>query len=547
MTITQRLFSTFTLLVMALCTLSVVSLTIISGFQSRFEYVQNNSIPSIKDLNKSLSAANNLGLSLYKYQSVTDDTQHPAIELKINAVLDDLKKSADNYMANDISNDEDRGMTEQIYHDIDAIRASLPDFLSAARAHNNSLSNSLLQGDAGIGKNGRKLTDDLNKQIEFNVNIGDNLKLINESIYKKTIWTMSIAIAFIIIILSFFTIKTILNIRKSLSSMERTMIAASETLDLTCLADESRADEVGKTAAAFNKLLAKFSETLSAVHSSSLSVSAGSSQIAAGNEDLSSRTEEQAASLEQTSASMATLSDAVKTNSSSASRASDLADNANKLSAENGRSVKEMLLTMEDIRTSSGKISEITGLIEGISFQTNILALNAAVEAARAGEHGRGFAVVASEVRNLAQRSSSAAKEIKELIVASVQHVESGTLQAANVGENTEKVTSSINQVATIVNEIATSAAEQSRGIEQVHLAMGQMDEVTQQNAALVEEASSASRSLQGQAETLSALVSAFKLSSESGSKKSDRFVKQPVTRLQPQEAVSAAGNWESF
>lgn len=325
------------------------------------------------------------------------------------------------------------------------------------------------------------------------------------------------------------------------------MIAASETLDLTCLADESRADEVGKTAAAFNKLLAKFSETLSAVHSSSLSVSAGSSQIAAGNEDLSSRTEEQAASLEQTSASMATLSDAVKTNSSSASRASDLADNANKLSAENGRSVKEMLLTMEDIRTSSGKISEITGLIEGISFQTNILALNAAVEAARAGEHGRGFAVVASEVRNLAQRSSSAAKEIKELIVASVQHVESGTLQAANVGENTEKVTSSINQVATIVNEIATSAAEQSRGIEQVHLAMGQMDEVTQQNAALVEEASSASRSLQGQAETLSALVSAFKLSSESGSKKSDRFVKQPVTRLQPQEAVSAAGNWESF
>ncbi|RRZ95666.1 methyl-accepting chemotaxis protein [Erwinia sp. 198] len=548
MNITQRLFLTFTLLAVALCTLAAVSFSIISGFQSRFEYVQNNAIPSIKDLNKSISAASGLGLALYKHQALNDDTKLPAAERHIDDTLDELKKLTDYYMANDISNAEDRSMTEQIYRDIDAVRADLPAFLNASRAQNESVTLALLQGESGIGAAGRKLASDLNKQIELNIQIGNELKKINKEIYSKTLWMMSTAVLLVIVLLSFFAVKTILNIRRSLLNIEGTMLEVSNTLDLTRHADDSRADEIGKTASAFNKLLTKFSETLTAVNSASLSVSSGSSQIAAGNEDLSSRTEQQAASLEETSSSMAALSETVKNNSFSASEASTLADSANRLSAENGQSVKNMLDTMEDIRTSSGKISEITGLIEGISFQTNILALNAAVEAARAGEHGRGFAVVASEVRNLAQRSSSAAKEIKDLINASVMHVESGAQQAASVGENSAKVTSSINQVATIVNEIATSAAEQSRGIEQVHLAIGQMDEVTQQNAALVEEASSASRSLQDQAETLSQLVSAFKLTSDTPTyKKTETFVKPSVSRTPAKAAAVSAGDWESF
>lgn len=547
MNITQRLFLTFTLLALALCTLAGVSLSVISGFQSRFEYVQNNAIPSIKDLNKSISASSGLGLALYKHQAVTDEAQLPAAELHINATLDELKKLTDYYMANDISSDEDRSMTEQIYRDIEAVRGTLPAFLAASRAHNNNVTIALLQGDSGIGAAGRKLASDLAKQIDLNIRIGNDLKQTNREIYSKTIWLMSTAVILVIALLSFFAVKTIMNIRRSLLNIESTMMEVSDSLDLTRHADDSHHDEIGKTALAFNKLLAKFSETLSSVNSASLSVSSGSSQIAAGNEDLSSRTEEQAASLEQTSSSMAALSETVKNNSFSATEASTLADSANKLSAENGKSVKNMLETMEDIRTSSGKISEITALIEGISFQTNILALNAAVEAARAGEHGRGFAVVASEVRNLAQRSSSAAKEIKELINASVLHVESGASQAANVGENTAKVTSSINQVATIVNEIATSAAEQSRGIEQVHLAIGQMDEVTQQNAALVEEASSASRSLQDQAETLSRLVSAFRLSSQMPVQKRAEHVIKPAARAPVKAAAVSAGDWESF
>jgi len=334
--------------------------------------------------------------------------------------------------------------------------------------------------------------------------------------------------------------------------MTNTMTDVSNNLDLTLVAPVLRNDEIGQTASAFNNLLIKVSATLLSVNHAAQSVSTGSTQIAAGNEDLSSRTEQQAASLEQTSASMATLSDTVRQNADGAVQASELANNANDLSQRNGSAVSQMLETMLEIRGSSSKISEITGLIEGIAFQTNILALNAAVEAARAGEHGRGFAVVASEVRNLAQRSSTAAREINELISVSVAQVEQGLEQATHVGNNTENVSNAIQQVADLVNEIAAATSEQSKGIEQVHLAIGQMDEVTQQNASLVEEASSASKSLQEQAETLSRLVSTFILN-ESTSQVGVAVNAQKARTLQLQKntpliapEVSKA-NWESF
>lgn len=249
---------------------------------------------------------------------------------------------------------------------------------------------------------------------------------------------------------------------------------------------------------------------------------------------------------------MATLSDTVRQNAEGAVQASELANNANHLSRQNGSAVSEMLETMSDIRGSSARISEITGLIEGIAFQTNILALNAAVEAARAGEHGRGFAVVASEVRNLAQRSSSAAREIKELISVSVSQVEQGVMQATHVGGNTENVSNAIRQVADLVNEIAAATSEQSKGIEQVHQAIGQMDEVTQQNASLVEEASSASKSLQEQAVTLSQLVATFTLHERTPQAAvavnvpSGRTPRLPNSRLATATGVSDV-NWEKF
>ncbi len=512
MTITQRLLLAFTLLALSLFSIVAVSLTVISGFQSRFEYVQEHAIPSIKDLNQLLSNTNQVAIELYRHQTSSLRENKDIAGKALNALVDKLKTQTAHYEANNISSAEDREMIRQAIVNVEAIRSTLPAFLAASNRNDNLASLAEMKGENGVGAPTRNLEAGFKKQIDLNIHIGDKLRMVNKKIYAETFWMMTTASIGIILVLGYFSVRVIVGIKHSLNRLQNTMAEISNNLDLTRLVPVLRNDEIGQTASAFNNLLNKVSATLISVNHSAQSVSTGSTQIAAGNEDLSSRTEQQAASLEQTSASMAALSETVRQNAKGAVQASGLANNANQLSSQNGEAVRRMLVTMSDIRGSSAKISEITGLIEGVAFQTNILALNAAVEAARAGEHGRGFAVVASEVRNLAQRSSSAAREIKDLISLSVSQVEQGLEQATQVGGNTENVSSAIQQVADLVNEIAAATSEQSAGIEQVHLAIGQMDEVTQQNASLVEEASTASRSLQEQAENLSGLVSSFTL-----------------------------------
>jgi methyl-accepting chemotaxis protein len=248
------------------------------------------------------------------------------------------------------------------------------------------------------------------------------------------------------------------------------------------------------------------------VRSATDTIASASEQIVAGNLDLSSRTEQQAGSLEETAASMEELTSTVKQNSDSAHQANELAVNASTIAQEGGMVVSQVVDTMGSINESAKKIVDIIGVIDGIAFQTNILALNAAVEAARAGEQGRGFAVVASEVRNLAQRSASAAKEIKELIGNSVEQVEIGSKLVSQAGTTMESVVVSVRRVTDIMAEITSAGKEQSAGIEQVNEAIAQMDAVTQQNASLVEEATAASQSMQEQAAGLAQLVSVFKL-----------------------------------
>jgi len=248
------------------------------------------------------------------------------------------------------------------------------------------------------------------------------------------------------------------------------------------------------------------------VHESSSSIDNAAQEIAQGNMDLSNRTENQSANLEETASSMEELTSTVKQNSENAREASKLADSASDVAIHGGEVVRNVVTTMESIKASSSKIVDIIGVIDGIAFQTNILALNAAVEAARAGEQGRGFAVVAAEVRKLAQRSAAAAREIKELIQNSVDSVQSGAVLVDDAGRTMDEIVASVKRVTDIMSEIAQASLEQAQGIEQVNTSIIEMESVTQQNAALVEEAAAAAQSMQDQSRLLVEKVGSFRL-----------------------------------
>jgi methyl-accepting chemotaxis protein-2 (aspartate sensor receptor) len=282
--------------------------------------------------------------------------------------------------------------------------------------------------------------------------------------------------------------------------------------DLTVRVDVTSTNEIGTLMAAVKRMQESLTRTVSAVRRGVDEINVGSREISAGNTDLSSRTEEQAASLEETAASMEQLASTVKQNADNARQANQLAASASDVAERGGSAVSEVVNTMQEISASSRKISEIVSVIDGIAFQTNILALNAAVEAARAGEQGKGFAVVAGEVRSLAQRSAQAAKEIKGLIEDSVSKVGAGSQQVERAGATMQEIVASVKRVTDIMGEISAASEEQSSGIDQVNRAVSQMDEVTQQNAALVEEAAAAAGSLQEQAERLAEAVAVFKV-----------------------------------
>jgi methyl-accepting chemotaxis protein len=271
-------------------------------------------------------------------------------------------------------------------------------------------------------------------------------------------------------------------------------------------------DEVSWLNSELNSMRKKLREMVLAVRGSSDSVNGSASELAIGNSDLSERTESQAAALQQASSSMAQLAAALRANSGLATEASALVQQANDVAAEGGRLMHDVVERMGDINASAQRIAEIIQVIDGIAFQTNILALNAAVEAARAGDHGRGFAVVASEVRSLAQRSGTAAREIKELINDSVGKVTSGSSLVDEAGRNMTAIVAGVSQVSGLVSQMAGAERSQSEGISQVHEVIAQMDDMTQRNAALVEQASAASQSLKQQSGSLTAAVGVFEL-----------------------------------
>ncbi|MDV7021388.1 methyl-accepting chemotaxis protein II [Atlantibacter subterranea] len=371
--------------------------------------------------------------------------------------------------------------------------------------------------------------------------------------YRLALWqlgALGIALLVVMVLVWFGIRNALLNPLSQVISHIRKIASG----DLTPKLAIAGRNEITALAASVQHMQQELIDTVTSVREGSDAIYTGTSEIAAGNNDLSSRTEQQAASLEETAASMEQLTATVKQNAENARQASLLAQSASETAGRGGKVVDGVVNTMHDIAASSKKIADITSVIDGIAFQTNILALNAAVEAARAGEQGRGFAVVAGEVRNLASRSAQAAKEIKSLIEDSVARVDTGSVLVESAGDTMQDIVNAVTRVTDIMGEIASASDEQSRGIDQVALAVSEMDRVTQQNASLVEQSAAAAVALEEQASLLTQAVSAFRLHTQPTTHQDSHPVRDENPRggapaLTPRKALAGGqdDNWETF
>lgn len=422
---------------------------------------------------------------------------------------EEISKVWGEYMATFLTPDEKK-LTEQFAEKRNIfLKEGLMPTVAAMRSQNIPLATELLNGK--LDQTYQELRVPLDELIKLQLNEGKKEFTLSQSSF---ITVRMVSIIMLVLGLSAGAVIGFWLVRGISTPLNYAVEIAQNIAhgDLSQQVEVDSSNETGQLLQALSDMNQSLIKTVSEVRNSTDTIATASAQIAAGNMDLSSRTEEQAASLEETAASMEELTSTVKNNADNAQQANQLVVAASDYAVKGGEVVEQVVSTMESIKESSRKIVDIISVIDGIAFQTNILALNAAVEAARAGEQGRGFAVVASEVRNLAQRSAGAAKEIKELIGDSVEKVDNGARLVDAAGVTMGQIVTSVKQVADIMSEIAAASNEQRSGIEQVNTAIVNMDEVTQQNAALVEEAAAAASSMQDQASHLASTVAVFQL-----------------------------------
>jgi methyl-accepting chemotaxis protein len=510
MTITKRLILTLSLALLALIFVGFTGLNQLSRAQARLDMVQTRLIPSIAGLNEAKGYVADSRLAGYRLSVFSNLTDKTALDKAYNDSHTKFDTVISTYEKERIFDDADRKMLEADKANMAAYRQALVPFLAGAHAGDMDAVRATLMPGTPLALTAGALKKGFDDHIAYNNKLIEDIRTESTAAYSFAFKLMLSVIVLGLLITGALAWQLYSIIKTSLESIRSTLVNVSQSLDLTQKIPVQRMDEIGHTAVAFNKLLEKIAGVIDTVRAATSAVGTASQQIASGTGDLSSRTSSQAASLEETAASMEQLTSTVGQNADNARQANQLARSASDVAAQGGSVVEQVVVTMGSINESSRKIVDIISVIDGIAFQTNILALNAAVEAARAGEQGRGFAVVATEVRNLAQRSAAAAKEIKALIDDSVEKVGSGTKLVEQAGSTMNEVVASIKQVTDIVGEISAATQEQNDGISQVHQSITQMDETTQQNSALVEQTAAAAQTLREQADALEHVVSAF-------------------------------------
>ncbi|MBA0193388.1 methyl-accepting chemotaxis protein [Pectobacterium carotovorum] len=544
-----RLGAGFSFLVLMLLVIGSVAISKLSDFHEKMDEIVSQNYPLTVKSNKLIDELNNYLNNqqlLLLLKSESEINKQLALNKERSGTISELME----YLNQSVIDDK----SVAILRDIGDIRR---DFLGSA----NKLSSLVSAGNTDAAAeeyfNVTRVTQAkyTSKVHEF-IDIQDDKMTSSAQVVGDSYKNALMVLATIIIISALAGLIIASLITRSVTQPLQEALGVAENVakgDLTSEIYTERKDETGQLLSALNNMNSSLRQIVSQVRDGAETISSAASQIAAGNQDLSARTEEQASSLEETASSMEQLTSTIRNTADNTTQATDLAASASETVKKSGAMMETVTQEMRGIRDSSQRMAEIIGVIDGIAFQTNILALNAAVEAARAGEQGRGFAVVASEVRALAQRSATAAKEIKELIDDSFKKVQDGMGLVEETGVTMNSLVMNVQGVTGIISEIAQASREQSDGINQINLAVGQIDTTTQQNAALVEESAAAALSLQDQANSLARTVSVFNLGASYKSATLNRKAETPAlaapksSRVEKTSAKGELADWTTF
>lgn len=512
MTIVKKLIGIFAFFIIIMVVLGGVSLNALYQAQQRFTYVTSNSLESINTLSLALQnreeARRQILMALLVEQKDTFE-KHIA---NANGYLGKTQSILDDYQKNMITDEKDADLIKKTIQAFDNYQQKVNEMVTIYNTEGIIAARKMVSDGGVTAAASVILSTCIHEMLAYNNEVAKSYADKNNVQYNNTLWLLIVIIVVSMLAVVTFCYFLLTYMSKSLHSLQDTMKKMGDTMNLTLRVALDKKDELGETARSFNGLIENIRVVLSNVKDASKEVDTAANEIATSNDDLSSRTESQASSLEQTAASMNELSVTVKQNMDNAKEANVYIEQVQDIVNQSHQQLSALKISIDDISASSNKISEITSIIDGIAFQTNILALNAAVEAARAGEQGKGFAVVAGEVRSLSQRSSSAARDIRDLIEEAIANVDKGVDYAANVTAKMNEALAVVDETTHLINQVNNSSTEQSYGIEQVNVAVSQMEGNLQQNASMVEQMAAAANSLSQQASKLSEEVGAFRL-----------------------------------